>query len=186
MKDIGLDWLDNVIEKRHKICKGCNSIIIPGKDNKNYYRQKYCNKQCMINHRKFIHLSTSNCKQCGKKLIYSSNLRLNRQKYCNRKCYTIFRTKNHNRYILIQNKEEKILEHRKVMEKKIGRKLTKKETVHHKNGFKSDNNENNLELWAKDHPAGQRVEDKLKWALEFIQQYRRKDNISSGVLSFGC
>ena len=29
----------------------------------------------------------------------------------------------------------------------------------------------NLELWSKSHPCGQRVEDKLEWAIDFIQRY---------------
>lgn len=45
------------------------------------------------------------------------------------------------------------------MEKTLGRKLEKYETVHHKNGKRYDNRPDNLELWRRNHPSGQRVTD---------------------------
>ena|SRR3990167_3708245 len=56
-----------------------------------------------------------------------------------------------------------VLEHVLVMTQRLGRPLVKGEHVHHKNGKRGDNQDDNLELWTIGHkdPAGVRVTDKV-------------------------
>lgn len=64
-----------------------------------------------------------------------------------------------------------VFQHAEVMGKAIGRRLLPNESVHHKNGDRADNRIENLELWSKAQPAGQRVQDKVAWAKEILQLY---------------
>jgi hypothetical protein len=65
----------------------------------------------------------------------------------------------------------RVLEHRLVMERLLGRELLPTESVHHINGHRTDNRPDNLELWITHQPKGQRVQDVVAWAREVLALY---------------
>jgi hypothetical protein len=64
------------------------------------------------------------------------------------------------------------LEHRVIYEEYYNIKLNPHQSIHHLNGDKTDNRIENLELWDKSQPYGQRVEDKINFYKKLVSEYK--------------
>ena len=105
------------------------------------------------------YLAGSNTRQLREKGIFT--------KRTNSEGYVIMRYPEHPN----SQKNGSLLEHTYVMSEHLGRPLKPNENVHHINGVRDDNRIENLELWCKSQPCGQRVNEKQAFYVEFISGY---------------
>lgn len=125
------------------------------------------------NHREAV--TAWRCRQCGEPFLGRS---VDAPSHCSKVCAGKTRTetaktnrqgkqgrryRDHAGYIYVYvpdhpwaNKAGKVAEHRLVMEKRLGRYIEPHEQVHHMNGVRNDNRDENLELWVVSQPHGTR------------------------------
>ncbi len=164
-----------------KKCLFCNNEFTP---NKHAHHQKFCERNCLRGYERKVLRANKEKHDKFKiknRILYRKKRKINN---LSEDRLTNLPGKGHKRkdgYIIMQlkspyttTKYNTIFEHVLIMSRYLERPLIKGETVHHKNGMRNDNRIENLELWNTSQPPGQRVEDKINWAKEFLHQYGYK------------
>lgn len=133
-----------------KVCPACGYWFLPvGLSGKDGERQVYCGHTCALKMRHLQDDATGR-RWDGEHALHWKGGKIKHRGYV--RVWTPEHPYARNSYVY---------EHRLVMEQKLGRHLDPNEYVHHKNGVKTDNSPENLELWGtpRRQPAGQRADE---------------------------
>lgn len=182
-------------------CKGCKKQFRAKRKTRWGEPRSFCSKKCISDLR--LSPVKHTCLQCKSNFevplwqVNHNQQKKNPRKFCGKECqfkyWEIYgksdsRNKegkrHHHRsgYVYVhapnhpstKNKSYKyLLEHRVVMEAKLGRYLEKGENVHHLNGIRHDNRPENLELWVVGQPNGARHSDMKKEIEQLKEQIKQ-------------
>ena len=143
-----------------KPCQRCGAVFSPTGAN-----SRWCSDECCR--------GLAVCQHCDKSFVPGKKTA---RKFCSRDCWddALYpvgaKQLTGEGYVIVKvpkgtpgcithgaTRDRWIFVHRYVVQQRLGRPLLKTETVHHRNGNKQDNADENLELWASRHGRGQRV-----------------------------
>lgn len=169
---------------RYRPCEHCGQDfwVIPAEED----RAKFCSATCRdTSHRVGTEIRT--CEGCGADFVFNLTMeKWNAGRFCSKTCMHSYRKaqsigrtkKTGDGYIVVRqpdhpaaHKSGWVFQHRLVMEGMIGRQMLPNENVHHINGIRDDNRPENLELWVKGQPSGQRVDDIVAWCVTNLKLY---------------
>lgn len=143
-------------ERNKFVCKHCNKLVYRTRSTtafRIYREQKYCSQACKSAASAVAALDRFNSGDVGRHIKKNGYVWLAIPSLAN------------------NGKKTEMLEHRYVMSQHLGRELYPEETVHHRDGNRQHNLLPNLELFSSRHGPGQRVVDKVQFAIDILRLY---------------
>lgn len=180
----------------NKPCQQCGTSFYVSQCFKS---QKFCSKKCHDVSQTKPKIDRT-CEVCGIPFqLRPSAAEINAGRFCGRRCMGIGTTKrmaghdhngrpaiiNHFGYVTVWQPDHpkashgRVLEHRLVVEKAIGRRLTKDEEVDHVNRVKTDNRIENLQILSASDHGIKTNSDRLRDLVELAQYRARYGPLSS-------
>lgn len=188
---------DDSWERQKQVkCEICGNMFLATRRSKKSKFARVCSYECSGKLRR-TRLKRQ-CMYCGK-IFRQIRSVVERNKrggsFCSQECYhahgyaeRIVGRKIEHGYIRVyapdhpfsKGKSGYLFEHRLVMENMLGRALVKGESVHHIDGNRANNAPENLELWGRGQPAGQRMKDLYRSDMERLarENYQLKQRIA--------
>jgi len=134
------------------------------------------------------------CENCGalfhRDLMIANRQAKNRRRvFCGRSCANaVFKRKDRIKGYRESTRDDgsRVLEHRLVVERDLGRRLATREHVHHKNGDKTDNRLKNLKLVSPAQHGREHRGEHLTWSIEEAAcLYRRGETMAAIARALG-
>ena len=154
------------------------TIIGLGKKTKHNQYMFQCKCDCGNIQDIFLHFlvknKTKHCRQC----YLNNRMKFTNEKKLNTSGYVIIYNPTH-----ANARQSYVFEHHLIMSEHLKRPIDTKngESVHHKNGIKTDNRLENLELWNHRQPTGYRVIDMLNFCYDYILKYENEIDLLKDI-----
>jgi len=157
-------------------CDECGSIFYKRPNRIKSSKNNFCSHKCAGKYTSKKNSQIKVCPFCKRQFrIKNSEIKRKKTLFCSRNCWLSYIKDNKKTSIGSDGYEhyDNKRKHRVIVEEFIGRKLTKDEVIHHKNGIRSDNRIENLIIMTKsEHHKLHYKEIKYKLSRRITREYK--------------